>query len=137
LDRRSFLWQLPLLGIFGLSGCKNLLEPAQLVPANKSTEDLIYPGSVADFLLQRGMTTAYSQQTDWDFGSGLLFLTRLGNHPEGAYEYFISDARPMGAINLVPYNGRQKLTIKRNGVLVWGYKPSVLPDADLRPQISL
>jgi hypothetical protein len=121
-----------------LAGCRQVLAPEEELEAVTESilvksliyEDLIQPGSVADFLRRRGLDVEYSDRIDWDFGSELLFLTRLGQHGEEDYEYFIGGVKPPGAINRVSFNGQQKIVVKRHGAVVWGWKPPVRPDVD-------
>lgn len=140
-NRRTFLaYLIPTLLAF-VAGCRRIFSPEEdevfiSSLAKSAADDLILPGSVADFLRLRGVNAGYSEQTDWDFGAGLLYLTGLNQHGSGGYEYFIGGNKPQGAINVVSFNRRHKLVIKRNGVVVWGWKPSVLPDVEIHRALA-
>ena len=126
-----------------LSGCMRITEPQAESPepllfTKSEPEDLVQPGSVADFLQRRAVSVEYSEQSDWNFGSGLLLLTHLvtsrGDHGQDGYEYFINGKCVQGSINLVNFNSRQSLVIKRNGQFVWHYKPGRRPDVHMHEQ---
>lgn len=128
-----------------LSSCSSVTDPQegyiQIRPNKTDLLGLIQAGSVADFLQKRVINIEYEQQSDWNFGSGLLLMSRLvtrqGDHGLGGYEYFINGQCVQGAINLVGFAGGQKLVIRRNGQFVWGYKPSIRSDMHMHQEALL
>ena len=136
--RRVLIWGSSAL-VAILSGCMRVTNPQEeeqpQLLTNKVEDDLVQSGSVADFLQKRAILVEYSEQTDWNFGSGLLLLNHLvtsrGDHGQDGYEFFINGECVQGPINLVSFNGRKSLVIKRNGQLVWHYKPGRRPNVHM------
>lgn len=89
--------------------------------------DLVQPGSVAAFLSDQN--PLYAEQTDWDFddGQGALLLIGLSGRGVGSYHYYVNGHLILLPINRADFDPRrQALIIKRNGAMVYNYRPQPL-----------
>lgn len=128
--RRRFVFGLTALP-FLVSCTKSLTGPEQTEEIKLKSRDgsLVDEGSVADFLARRGLWPVFDDRSAWDFGDDFLLLVALSTYGPGNYHYKINGRLIMSAINTTMFDHRrQKMTIIKDGQVVWSYKPGRRPD---------